>query len=148
MSPSSTATAFAAAPPERRRAGCEIVADKAQTLAEVWPLIAFMFVEPMPDEAAWDRVMGAEAAPPLEAAASALRGLDEWRQDAIQTALERVLADHELKPRSLYQPIRVAITGTTISPGIFESLAALGREASMARIDAALDRLRDEGRGR
>ena len=41
----------------------------------------------------------------------------------------------------LYQPIRVAITGTTVSPGIFESVAALGREEALARIDAAIARL-------
>ena len=43
-----------------------------------------------------------------------------------------------MKPRDVFQPIRVAITGTTVSPGIFESVAALGREETLARIDAAL----------
>jgi glutamyl-tRNA synthetase len=47
-----------------------------------------------------------------------------------------------VKPGQLYQPLRVAITGTTVSPGIFESLAALGREASVERISGALARLR------
>ena len=46
----------------------------------------------------------------------------------------------EVKPRDVFQPIRVAITGTTVSPGIFESVAALGREETLARIDAALAR--------
>ena len=46
-----------------------------------------------------------------------------------------------MKPGKLYQPIRVAITGSTVSPGIFESLAALGREASITRIEAAERRL-------
>ncbi|MGH2974886.1 MAG: glutamate--tRNA ligase, partial [Solirubrobacterales bacterium] len=45
-------------------------------------------------------------------------------------------------PGRVYQPIRVAITGTAVSPGIFESLAALGREESLSRIDAAIARLR------
>jgi glutamyl-tRNA synthetase len=141
------AAAFAAASPERRRAACEIVADKAQTLAEVWPLIGFIFGEPTADEAAWSRIMDAGAAAALEAAAAALRGLDEWRVETIQGALEGLLAELELKPRALYQPIRVAITGTTVSPGIFESLAALGRDPSLTRIDAALERLRTESRG-
>ena len=44
-----------------------------------------------------------------------------------------------VKPRDVYQPIRVAITGTDVSPGIFESLAALGRERAVERIEAALD---------
>jgi glutamyl-tRNA synthetase len=55
-----------------------------------------------------------------------------------------VLGDRGVKPNRLYQPIRVAITGGTISPGIFESLAALGREPSLERIDAALERLSRE----
>jgi glutamyl-tRNA synthetase len=45
-----------------------------------------------------------------------------------------------VKPRDVYQPVRVAISGTTVSPGIFESVAALGREETLARIDRALDR--------
>jgi glutamyl/glutaminyl-tRNA synthetase len=52
-----------------------------------------------------------------------------------------VLDRFELKPGRLYQPIRVAITGSSVSPGIFESLAALGRLDSLERIDAALVRL-------
>jgi glutamyl-tRNA synthetase len=47
------------------------------------------------------------------------------------------------KPRDLYQPLRVAITGTTVSPGIFESLAALGRERVISRVEDALRRLSD-----
>ena len=50
-----------------------------------------------------------------------------------------------VKPGKLYQPIRVAITGTTVSPGIFESLAVLGREQALARIDSAVGRLRHSG---
>jgi glutamyl-tRNA synthetase len=50
-----------------------------------------------------------------------------------------------VKPGKLYQPIRVAITGTTVSPGIFESLAVLGREQALERIDSAVRRLRPNG---
>jgi glutamyl-tRNA synthetase len=45
-----------------------------------------------------------------------------------------------VKPKDVFQPVRVAITGTTVSPGIFESVAALGREETLARIDEALER--------
>ena len=64
------------------------------------------------------------------------------RRDA---ALEAVVAKSGAKPGKVYQPIRVAISGGTVSPGIFESLAALGREDSLARIDAAGERLRRDG---
>ena len=56
----------------------------------------------------------------------------------MQEALERVLEYRECKPRVVYQPVRVAISGTTISPGIFESVALLGREETLRRIDSAL----------
>ena len=46
-----------------------------------------------------------------------------------------------MKPREVYQPLRVAVSGSTISPGIFESLVALGREETLARLDDALARL-------
>ncbi|HEY5053477.1 MAG TPA: hypothetical protein VII45_08725, partial [Solirubrobacterales bacterium] len=51
----------------------------------------------------------------------------------------------EIKAGKLYQPIRVAITGSAVSPGIFESLAVLGRESSLARIGAAVERLGADG---
>jgi glutamyl-tRNA synthetase len=46
-----------------------------------------------------------------------------------------------LKPRDVYQPLRVAITGTTVSPGIFESIATLGRKTAISRVKSALERL-------
>jgi glutamyl-tRNA synthetase len=52
--------------------------------------------------------------------------------------LEALLSARELKAREVYQPLRVAICGTTVSPGIFESVAALGREETLRRIDRAL----------
>jgi glutamyl/glutaminyl-tRNA synthetase len=51
------------------------------------------------------------------------------------------VAAGDVKPKQVFQPIRVAITGSTVSPGIFESLAALGRDESVARIERALERL-------
>jgi glutamyl-tRNA synthetase len=53
-----------------------------------------------------------------------------------------------VKPGKLYQPIRVAITGTSVSPGIFESLAVLGKEQSVARVEKALSRLSTEADNR
>ena len=47
-----------------------------------------------------------------------------------------------VKPKQVFQPVRVAISGSTISPGIFESVVALGRDETLARVDSALERLR------
>jgi glutamyl-tRNA synthetase len=129
-------------PDERLRAACEIAQEKAQTLAEIWLLIRFLFEPPVDDEKAWRNVMGKEALGPLEAAREALAGADGFEPAALEAALSPLAERLGVKPGKLYQPIRVAITGTTVSPGIFESLAVLGREQSLARIDSALNRLR------
>jgi glutamyl-tRNA synthetase len=129
-------------PDERLRGACAIAQEKAQTLEEVWPLIRFLFEPPVADEKAWAKVMKPEVAEPLAAAREALAAVEPFEPDPIEAALQPVLERFELKPGRLYQPIRVAITGSTVSPGIFESLAALGRGESEARIDAALARLR------
>jgi len=73
---------------------------------------------------------------------SVLAEVDPFDVAAVEKALEPLPERLDAKPGRVYQPIRVAITGTAVSPGIFESLAALGRDESLARIDAALLRLR------
>ena len=60
---------------------------------------------------------------------------------ALEWSLNEVVRRHDVKPKQIFQPIRVAITGTTVSPGSVESLAAPGREESVARIERALERL-------
>jgi glutamyl-tRNA synthetase len=135
------AAAFEAAAPELRRTACEIVRDKAQTLDEAWPLIRFLFTEPVEDERAWTKVMKPEAREPLAQAADALRDADGFSAGAVEEALAPIVERTGRKAKDVYQPIRVAITGTTVSPGIFDSLAALGREESVRRIEAALGRL-------
>jgi glutamyl/glutaminyl-tRNA synthetase len=128
------------------RAACEIAQEKAQTLNEVWPLIRFLFEAPVEDEKAWAKTMregvGELLAPAREARAAA----PAFDPDALEAALSPLPERLDVKPGKLYQPIRVAITGTTVSPGIFESLAALGREQSLSRIDAAIRRLQSQKR--
>src|SRR5215211_4168985 len=135
------AAVFCAASPELRRTACEIVRDKAQTLDEAWPLIRFLFAEPVDDPTAWERVMKPDVRDPLAQALDALRGADGFSPESVEQALSTIPERTGRKPKDVYQPIRVAITGTTVSPGIFDSLAALGREASLKRIEAALRRL-------
>jgi glutamyl/glutaminyl-tRNA synthetase len=132
-------------PDERLREACAIAQEKAQTLEEVWPLIAFLFEEPETDEKAWKKVMKDGALPLLTGALEALRGTDAFEPDQLESALGRVLAESDAKPGKLYQPIRVAISGSSVSPGIFESLAVLGKERSVERIERAVERLSAEG---
>lgn len=128
---------------EQLRAACAIAQEKAQTLEEVWPLIRFLFEPPVDDPKAWAKVMKDGSLQALEAAHEALAELGEdFGAAAVEAALSPLPDRLEIKPGRLYQPIRVAITGTSVSPGIFESLAALGREDSLVRIEAASARLR------
>jgi glutamyl-tRNA synthetase len=128
-------------PDERLRAACAIAQEKAQTLAEVWGLIRFLFEPPVEDEKAWAKVMKDGALAALEASRNALAETSVFDTEAIEAALTPIPERLGAKPGKVYQPIRVAITGTSVSPGIFESLAALGREESLARIDTAVTRL-------
>ncbi len=136
------ATHLGRTPDERLRAACEIAQEKAQTLEEVWPLIRFLFESPVEDEKAWRKTMKDEAPAALEAAREALAAADDFDAVSVEAALSPLPEKLGIKPGRVYQPIRVAISGGTVSPGIFESLAVLGREESLRRIDAALVRLR------
>jgi glutamyl-tRNA synthetase len=81
------------------------------------------------------------AADRLRAAREALARLDSWDVGSIEAALRAVVDGLGVKGKEVFQPLRVAIAGTTVSPGIFESLAVLGRDETVARVDAALERL-------
>jgi len=86
-------------------------------------------------------VLGAEGArPALEAAREALDELPDWSPEAVESALKAVVDRVGAKPKNVYQPVRVAVAGTTVSPGIFETVAVLGREETLKRIDATLVR--------
>jgi glutamyl-tRNA synthetase len=67
--------------------------------------------------------------------------VDPFDVPGIEAALRGVVERRGEKPGRVFQPVRVAIAGTTVSPGIFESVALLGREVTLARIDAALKRV-------
>jgi glutamyl-tRNA synthetase len=90
------------------------------------------------DEAAAAKQLGDAGQQVLAAARPALEALDGWNHEAIEAALSATLVDGlGLKPRNAYGPLRVAITGSTVSPPLFESMEILGRERSLARLAAA-----------
>jgi glutamyl-tRNA synthetase len=119
-----------------------ITQEKMQTVHDFWTLSGWLFEEREPDEKAWSKVMRDGAAENLARAREALAAVEPWDQAGVERALTAVVDELGVKPGKLYQPIRVAITGTTVSPGIFESVALLGRDETLARIDRALDRSR------
>jgi glutamyl-tRNA synthetase len=121
-------------------AAVEIAQEKLQTLADFWPLAAFL-VEPQPtDEKAWAKVMKDGAIERLARTRDVLARTQPFSVEEIEMSLRGLVDELGVKPKEVFQPVRVAIAGSTISPGIFESLAALGREESLTRIDAALAR--------
>ena len=122
------------------RAAAEISQEKLRTIEDFWPFAGFLFERREIDPAAWEKVMGRDGAiDNLREAREALAAVADWDKEAIESALRTVVDARGAKPKDVFQPIRVAIAGTTVSPGIFESLAVLGRDESLIRIDAALD---------
>ena len=65
--------------------------------------------------------------------------LEPWTEESVQAALDAVAERLGVKPKHVFQPVRVALAGTTVSPGIFETLALLGRDETLRRIDHALN---------
>jgi glutamyl-tRNA synthetase len=119
-----------------------VAQEKMQTLADFWPLAAFL-VEPQPtDPKAWEKVMREGVGERLAAVRDELAALETFDQQTVESALRGLVDRLGVKAKDVFQPLRVAIAGSTISPGIFESVAALGREETLARTDTALERLR------
>jgi glutamyl-tRNA synthetase len=114
--------------------------EKIQTLADFWPLAGTLVDGPLDDPAARARWLDERGRQMLAGVRHALATAADFDEAAVREALEAVIAERGAKPREVYQPLRVALTGTTVSPGIFESVALLGREETLARIDAALTR--------
>jgi len=121
------------------RAAAEISQEKLRTIEDFWPFAGFLFERREIDPAAWEKVMKDGAAERLQRARDALAAAEPFDAAAIEAALRRVVEELGVKAKEVFQPVRVAISGTTVSPGIFESVAVLGRDEALARIDAALD---------
>jgi len=116
----------------------EISREKMQTLADFMPLAGALLEAPADyDEKAWTQWGGS---PYLQEVREDLAKATSWDAGEIETVLRAVVDGHGVKPKEVFQPLRVALTGTTVSPGIFESVAALGRDETLARLDKALQK--------
>ena len=112
-------------------------------LSDAVGLLGFLFTEDVEVDpaAAEKQLAGADAAEVLDAASAALSGLSEWTAPAIETALKESLVEGlGRKPRQAFGPVRVAISGRTVSPPLYESMELLGRERSLQRLAAARHR--------
>jgi glutamyl-tRNA synthetase len=121
------------------RGAVEISREKIQTLADFWPLAGFLLDGPIDDPKAFAKVIGADGGrETLADAREALSRTEPFTADTVEAALREVVERRGLKPGQVFQPVRVAIAGGTVSPGIFESVALLGRERTIELIDRAL----------
>lgn len=120
----------------------QLVQTRIVVLSDAWPLLKFFNDDCYAiDPAAAAKELGADAAGVLDSACAALDGVPTWNAAGIEEALRAALIDGlGLKPRRAFGPIRVAVTGSTISPPLYESLELLGRERSLGRLRAARDR--------
>jgi glutamyl-tRNA synthetase len=109
-----------------------LLSERLKRLAEAPSMVGFLFGPVRLDDKAADAVEGHGGY--LSAAADALEALEEWRAEAIEGALRALAEERGLKPRKAFQPIRAAVTGTLVSPPLFESLEILGRDETLARL--------------
>jgi glutamyl-tRNA synthetase len=111
------------------RAAAPLVQEKIQRLGE-FPEFAGFFFHDVQADVDGDRQV-------VAAARDALAELEPFTAESIEAALRGVLDELGLKPRQGFQPIRIAVTGSKISPGLFESIELLGRDATLRRLSAA-----------
>ncbi|WP_435278662.1 glutamate--tRNA ligase [Rhodococcus yananensis] len=119
----------------------DLVQTRIVVLSDAWGLLKFLFVDDADfriDEASAAKNLGDGAAPVLDAAIAAVEGLDAWTTEALEGALKTALIDElGLKPRKAFAPVRVGVTGSHVSPPLYESMELLGRDRSLARLRAA-----------
>jgi glutamyl-tRNA synthetase len=109
--------------------------ERAKTLNDLIDGAEFVLAKrPMPVEAAAAAVLDAGARRTLAAILPSLATLPDWSAQATETAVKAFAGANGIKLGNIAQPLRAALTGRTTSPGIFEVLAILGREESLARI--------------
>jgi glutamyl-tRNA synthetase len=114
-------------PEERVRVAARLVQEKIGRLGEFPEFAGFLFHEVEPDPALLDARI-------LSAAEAALVEVEPWSAAAIEARLKALCDELDQKPRQVYAPIRVAVTGSRISPGLYESLELLGREVALERL--------------
>ena len=119
----------------------EISQEKISTLAEFWPLAGSFYDGPIDDPKAREKFLEPQESREALADVRERSGRPARAVDRVQRrggAARRRRADGA-QAKAIFQPLRVALTGTTVSPGIFETVALLGRDETLARVGRALD---------
>jgi glutamyl-tRNA synthetase len=116
--------------PDLARRAAPHVQEKIEKLGDFPQFAGFLFREVSLDGTELDGRV-------LEEAERTLAGVEPFTAAEIEAALRALAERLELKPREAFQPIRLAVTGSKVSPGLFESLELLGKDRSLARLSAA-----------
>ena len=114
-----------------------LIAERLKRLDEAPAMIRFLFDENAPDDAA-QKVLDGQS-DYLAAVVTALTAVEKWTAPSIEETLRALAAARDLKPKQAFQPIRAAVTGTLVSPPLFESLEILGRDATLDRLRACIE---------
>jgi len=117
-----------------------IIQERIARMNEVTAMLKFLFVEEVIfDSESETKVKEEPSQHVISQALSALEDVNDWKHDVIESALRAVLIEKlGLKPRLAFGPVRIAVTGSHISPPLFESMELLGRARSLARLKAAV----------
>ena len=123
------------------------IQERLTTLKEVPEKVDFLFWpdgEPVEyDQPSWDKAFGSEwAAPLLDDVIGAYGAVADWNADALKLTLEDVMERYGLKLGKAQAPVRIAVTGRSVGPPLFESLEVLGRDETLRRLTAASERAR------
>ena len=118
--------------------------ERAKTLEEMAKMATFYFQTPEKyDPKGEKKFLTIKVLPYLEGLAEELDMLNSFSEAEIQNSFDRVMERFNIKLKDLAQPCRVALTGKTVSPGIFEMIAVLGKEETLARINRALEHIKE-----
>ena len=120
-----------------------LVRPRVKLLSEVGPQLAFLLSDRIEyDPRSWRKVMGKQGVEGVLAGAlAALGAVEEWRTSSLEAALRDLVAELGISAGKGFQPVRVAVTGSSVSPPLFESLEGLGRERTLQRLERALARV-------
>jgi glutamyl-tRNA synthetase len=132
------AEAFGGADPELLARAAPLVQERVNHLTEVPGMVGFLFGDEVElDPAAAAKVLTEDGKAFLVEAAARLDKLEPWTAAGVEATLRGLQTERDLKPKTAFQPVRLAITGRLVSPPLFESMELLGKARSLARLDRA-----------
>jgi glutamyl-tRNA synthetase len=132
------AEAFAGADPDLLARAAPLVQERVNHLTEVPGMVGFLFGDEVElDQAAAAKVLTEDGRAFLVEAAARLDKVEPWTAAAIEDTLRKLQTERGLKPKTAFQPVRLAITGRLVSPPLFESMELLGKPRSLARLERA-----------